>query len=64
MSRKFFFQPNETKINDFDEGILIIEQFLTHLSRRPSSVVRRSGRGRGPYKVTVSSNSSKRMFGF
>ena len=25
MSRKFFFQQNDTWINDFDEGVLILE---------------------------------------
>ena len=28
MSRTFFFQQNDTKINDFDEGILIPEPFF------------------------------------
>ena len=28
MSRTFFFQQNDTKINDFDEGILILEPFF------------------------------------
>ena len=28
MSRTFFFQQDDTKINDFDEGVLILEQFL------------------------------------
>ena len=27
MCRKFFFQQNDTKINDFDEGVLILEPF-------------------------------------
>ena len=27
MSRTFFFLQNDTKINDFDEGILILEPF-------------------------------------
>ena len=27
MSIKFFFQQNDTKITDFDEGILILEPF-------------------------------------
>ena len=28
MRRKFFFQQNDTKINDFDEGVLILEPFF------------------------------------
>ena len=28
MSRKFFSQQNDTKINDFDEGVLILEPFF------------------------------------
>ena len=28
MSRTFFFQQNDTKINDFDEGVLILEPFF------------------------------------
>ena len=28
MSRTFFFQQNDTKINDFDEGVLIPEPFF------------------------------------
>ena len=28
MSRSFFFQQNYTKINDFDEGVLILEPFF------------------------------------
>ena len=28
MRRKFFFQENDTKINDFDEGVLILEPFF------------------------------------
>ena len=28
MSKTFFFQQNETKIKDFDEGVLILEQFF------------------------------------
>ena len=28
MSRTFFFQQNDTKINDYDEGILILEPFF------------------------------------
>ena len=28
MSRTFFFQQNDTKINDFDEGALILEPFF------------------------------------
>ena len=28
MSRTFFFQQNGTKINDFDEGVLILEPFF------------------------------------
>ena len=28
MDRTFFFQQNDTKINDFDEGVLILEQFF------------------------------------
>ena len=28
MSRTFIFQQNDTKINDFDEGILILEPFF------------------------------------
>ena len=27
MSRTFLFQQNDTEINDFDEGILILDQF-------------------------------------
>ena len=27
MSRTCFFQQNDTKINDFDEGVLILEPF-------------------------------------
>ena len=27
MRRKFLFQQNDTKINKFDEGVLILEQF-------------------------------------
>ena len=27
MSRTYFFQQNDTKINDFDEGVLILEPF-------------------------------------
>ena len=27
MSRTFFLQQNDTKINDFDEGVLILEPF-------------------------------------
>ena len=29
MRRKFFFQQNDTKINDFDENILILEPFFS-----------------------------------
>ena len=29
MCRKFFFQQNDTKINDFDEGVLILEPFFS-----------------------------------
>ena len=29
MSRKFFFQQNDTKIKFFDEGVLILEQFFS-----------------------------------
>ena len=28
MSKTFFFQQNDTKIKDFDEGVLILEQFF------------------------------------
>ena len=28
MSTTFFFQQNDTKINDFDEGVLILESFF------------------------------------
>ena len=28
MRRKYFFQQNDTKINDFDEGVLILEPFF------------------------------------
>ena len=28
MSRTFFFQQNDTKFNDFDEGVLILEPFF------------------------------------
>ena len=28
MSMTFFFQQNDTKINDFDEGVLILEPFF------------------------------------
>ena len=28
MCRKFFFQQNDTKINDFEEGVLILELFF------------------------------------
>ena len=28
MIRTFFFQQNDTKINDFDEGVLILEPFF------------------------------------
>ena len=28
MSRTFFFQQNDTKINDFNEGVLILEPFF------------------------------------
>ena len=28
MNRTFFFQQNDTKINDFDEGVLILEPFF------------------------------------
>ena len=28
MSRTLFFQQNDTKINDFDEGVLILETFF------------------------------------
>ena len=28
VSRTFFFQQNYTKINDFDEGVLILEPFF------------------------------------
>ena len=28
MSRTFFFQQNDTKINDFDEGVLILEPYF------------------------------------
>ena len=28
MNKTFFFLQNETKINDFDEGVLILEPFL------------------------------------
>ena len=28
MSRAFFFQQNDTKINDFDEGVLNLEPFF------------------------------------
>ena len=28
MSRTFFFQQNDIKINDFDEGVLIPEAFI------------------------------------
>ena len=34
MSRTFFFQQNDTKINDFDEGVLILE--LAHFSEAMS----------------------------
>ena len=27
MGRTFFFQQNDTKINEFDEGVLILEPF-------------------------------------
>ena len=27
MNRTFFFLQNDTKINDFDEGVLILEPF-------------------------------------
>ena len=29
MSRTFFFLQNDTKINDFDEGVLILEPFFS-----------------------------------
>ena len=29
MCRKFLFQENDTKINDFDEGVLILEPFCS-----------------------------------
>ena len=32
MSRTFFFQQNDTKINDFDEGVLILEPFSEAMS--------------------------------
>ena len=32
MSRTFFFQQNDTKINDFDEGISILEPFSEAMS--------------------------------
>ena len=28
MRRKYFFQQNDTKINNFDEGVLILEPFF------------------------------------
>ena len=28
MQSKFFFQQNDTKISDFDEGVLILEPFF------------------------------------
>ena len=28
MSETFFFQQNDTKIKDFDKGVLILEQFF------------------------------------
>ena len=28
MNRTFFFQQNDTKINDIDEGVLILEPFF------------------------------------
>ena len=28
MHRQFFFQQNDTKINNFDEGVLILEPFF------------------------------------
>ena len=32
MSRTFFFQQIDTKINDFDEGVLILESFSEAMS--------------------------------
>ena len=32
MSKTFFFQQNDTKIKDFDEGVLILEQFSEAMS--------------------------------
>ena len=32
MSRTFFFQQNDTKINDFDEGVLILDPFSEAMS--------------------------------
>ena len=32
MRRKLFFQQNDTKINDFDEGVLILEPFSEAMS--------------------------------
>ena len=32
MSKTFFFQQNDTKIKDFDEGVLILEQYSEAMS--------------------------------
>ena len=32
MGRTFFFQQNDTKIDDFDEGVLILEHFSEAMS--------------------------------
>ena len=32
MSKTFFFQQNDSKIKDFDEGVLILEQFPQAIS--------------------------------
>ena len=49
MRRKFFFQQNDTKINDFDEGVLILEpyfflrQFHIHFLKSKVTIELRGG---------------------
>ena len=44
MSRTFFFQQNDTKINDFDEGVMIVEPFFWGIAAFVSKVTFDVGR--------------------